>query len=149
MSASTAAGARLISSATKAGRPWNWLLFGFGTGTLLGSTHALTHWIVGRAMGMRFTHWYIASITKPQPGLKVDYATYLRTPARKRAWMHASGALVTKAIPFVLLVPARRLPRWVSRLLVAAGVFQVVTDVVWSTKASDWKKFLREMRYTD
>jgi hypothetical protein len=30
-------------------------------------------------------------------------------------------------------------------LLVVAGFGQIVTDILWSTKASDWKKFRREM----
>ena len=54
-----------------------------------------------RAMGMKVSHWFVGSVRKPQPGVKVDYATYLRTPARQRAWMHASGAIVSKLVPFI------------------------------------------------
>jgi hypothetical protein len=98
---------------------------------------------------MRFTHWFVASISQPQPGVKLNYRSYLRTPPRRRAWMHAAGALVTKLIPF-LVIPAALaadLPGWVIWVLVTVGVATIITDVVWSTKASDWKRFRREMRH--
>jgi hypothetical protein len=64
--------------------------------------------------------------------------------------MHASGAIVTKAIPFLLLpvvLLVSVIPTWVPVVLVVLGVAQIITDVVWSTKSSDWSKFRREMRY--
>jgi hypothetical protein len=65
--------------------------------------------------------------------------------------MHASGAIVTKAIPF-LLIPAALLmpaiPTWVPIVLLALGIVQIVTDVVWSTRASDWAKYRREISYS-
>ncbi|MFB3049324.1 MAG: hypothetical protein ACE1Z9_04150, partial [Acidimicrobiia bacterium] len=82
-----------------------------------------------------------------QPGVKTDYASYLRSPARSRAWMHASGAIVTKSIPF-LLVPSALIagvPTWTVIVLVGVGVFQLITDALWSTKVSDWAKYRREM----
>jgi hypothetical protein len=120
-----------------------------GAGLLLATTHDLAHWVVGRAAGINFTELYIARPDRPQPGIKIDYATYLRTAPRARAWMHASGALVTKAIPFALvpLAVAARTPRWVSIGLALLGVVQVATDVLFSTKSSDWKRFAREMRH--
>lgn len=63
--------------------------------------------------------------------------------------MHASGALTTKAIPF-LMVPAAiaaGMPAWVSWLLVGVGATTIATDILWSTEKSDWKKFSREMRF--
>jgi hypothetical protein len=62
--------------------------------------------------------------------------------------MHASGALVTKVVPFAILplAVAARAPRWVAVILVLLGAAQVVTDVLLSTKTSDWKRFRREMR---
>lgn len=125
------------------------VVFGAGVLALLGTTHGLAHLVVGWIVGMRFTSWFIGKISQPQPGVKIDYATYLRTPPRKRAWMHASGAIVTKSIPF-LMIPAALaadLPSWVVWVLLAAGVGQILTDVLWSTKASDWKKFSREMEF--
>jgi hypothetical protein len=117
---------------------------------LLATTHDLAHWAVGRAVGIRFTGFFIARPSRPQPGIKIDYATYLRTPPRARAWMHASGALVTKAVPFALIpvAVAARAPRWIAVILMLVGVAQVATDVLFSTKTSDWKRFRREMRHT-
>ncbi|MGA8039238.1 MAG: hypothetical protein WCA93_03925 [Acidimicrobiia bacterium] len=136
---------------------WAYSLDGFaaaaaflvGFGILLVSTHGLAHLVVGMSMGMRFTHWFIGTIKQPQPGVKLDYATYLRAPARSRAWMHASGAIVTKIMPFALLgaAIAANLDVWVIVLVIVTGVATVVTDVAWSTSASDWKKFKREMSF--
>jgi hypothetical protein len=43
---------------------------------------------------------------------------------------------------------AADLPLWVAWVLAGFGAATIVTDVVWSTKASDWKKFRREMSLT-
>jgi len=119
-----------------------------GAGALLVSTHTLAHLVVGRFAGIRFTHWFVAAPTRPQPGVKTDYATYLRTPARSRAWMHASGAITTKVMPFLLLGAAWGMgaPTWSWVALVVIGVVQIITDVTLSVKQSDWKRFRREMR---
>jgi len=100
---------------------------------------------------MRFTHWFIASMRRPTPGVKVDYATYLRVPAKKRAWMHGSGAIVTKVIPFVSLGAgwAMGASGWTIAILGLVAVGQIITDIIWSTKTSDWKKFRREMALAD
>jgi hypothetical protein len=120
-----------------------------GAGVLLGATHGLGHLVVGRALGMRFSYWFVGEVARPQPGVKIDYATYLRTPPRRRAWMHASGALATKAVPFLLIgaAVAADLPDWVPWALAGLGTVMIIIDVVWSTKASDWKKFRREMDF--
>lgn len=124
-------------------------LLGAGTGTLMVSTHGLTHLVVGTLQGMRFTHWFVGTASRPQPGVKLDYASYIRIPASKRAWMHASGAITTKLIPLVGLGAgwAMDAESWALALLALVAVGQVVIDVVWSTKKSDWKKFRREMAY--
>ena len=128
---------------------WNGIIFMVGTGILIGTTHGLGHIVVGFAGGIRFQAWFIGG-GRPQPGVKTDYATYLRAAARSRAWMHASGAIVTKAIPF-LLIPAALLmpaiPAWVPIALLLLGVVQIVTDVAWSTTSSDWAKYRREMGF--
>lgn len=120
-----------------------------GVGVLIGSTHGLGHLVVGRLLGMRFEYWFVGEIRRPQPGVKLDYAAYLRTSAPRRAWMHASGALITKIIPFLLIgaAVAAGLPSWVPWLLAGSGVAMVLTDVLWSTEESDWKRFKREMRF--
>ena len=130
------------------GSPWREIVFLAGVGAIVAFSHTLAHWLVGTLVGIRFTHAFTVPPTRPQPGFKIDYASYLRAPARARAWMHASGAIVTKLVPFAALPFAVRagLASWAIGGLLAVGVLQIVTDVIWSVRASDWKKFRREMR---
>lgn len=148
-SAGTVLGLVLVGLAYNAPEPWNGLLLLAGTGVLLVTTHGLAHLVVGQLAGIRFTHWFIGTVTRPQPGVKTDYATYLTTDAERRAWMHASGALVSKIVPFAL-IPAGLIagvPGWATALLVAVGVVSIITDILWSTRVGDWKKFRREMAF--
>lgn len=112
------------------------------------AVHDLAHWLVGRVVGIRFTSYFLGGPFPPRPGLKTDYATYLRTPPGARAWMHASGALATKAAPFAALAFwwATDAPAWAAWALAALGVLQIATDVLFSTRSSDWKKVARERR---
>ena len=125
------------------------VVFYIGFGALLAVTHGLGHLIVGRLFGIRFTHWFIGSLRRPQPGVKVDYASYLRADPAQRAWMHSAGALTTKVVPFALIgaAVAAGLPAWAIWLLAGIGGVMIVTDVLWSTKSSDWMKFRREMEF--
>ncbi|MDE0138475.1 MAG: hypothetical protein OXM57_05010 [bacterium] len=146
----TVVGLVLVGLAYSTPDPWNGLLLLAGAGVMLVTTHGLAHLVVGRLAGIRFTHWFIGTIARPQPGVKTDYATYLTTDARRRAWMHASGALMTKVLPFALLPAAliAGVPTWATILLVVIGVVSIITDILWSTKVGDWKKFRREMSFT-
>lgn len=150
MLAATILGLLLVSAAYSdvAARDWYFLV---GFGIIWVTTHGLGHLVVGTAVGMRFTHWFIGTLTLPQPGVKVDYATYLVVSAHRRAWMHASGAIVSKITPFALLPFAylSGVSRWVTLVVAAFGVISIVTDILWSTKVSDWKKFRREMSLDD
>ncbi|MGD2051735.1 MAG: hypothetical protein PVI35_04585 [Acidimicrobiia bacterium] len=128
--------------------PWNGLFLLGGAVALETAVHTPAHWLVGRGAGIAFTHWYVASVTRPQPGVKIDYASYLRAPARGRARMHAAGAVATKVVPFLLLGAAWGMgaPAWAWVALVVLGLAQILTDVLWSVKKSDWKRYRREMR---
>jgi hypothetical protein len=110
--------------------------------------HSPTHWLVGRAFGIRFTDYFLKAPTAP-PGLKIDYASYLRASPEHRAWMHASGAIATKLVPFavlaIALVTGIDAPVWAIAILWVLGIGQIVTDLVFSTKKSDWKKVRREL----
>jgi hypothetical protein len=110
--------------------------------------HAPAHWLVGRAMGMRFLAYYVRALTPPFPGLKIDYATYLRVVPEARAWMHASGAIASKIGPFLALAfwPASGAPGWAAWAILGYGLLIIGTDVFISTRKSDWKRFRREMR---
>jgi hypothetical protein len=106
------------------------------------------HWLVGRAMGMRFLSYYVRDLIPPVPGLKIDYATYLRVAPEARAWMHASGAIASKIGPFLALAfwPASGAPGWAAWTILAYGLLIIGTDIVVSTRKSDWKRFRRELR---
>jgi hypothetical protein len=110
--------------------------------------HSPTHWLVGRLVGIRFTDYFLGGPPPRRPSLKIDYASYLRTPPVRRAVMHASGAISTKLAPFLALAaaPAYEAPTWSVVVLLVMGVGQIVTDVLFSTKTSDWKKVRRELR---
>ena len=141
-------GLALLAAAAPSARPWRELLVLAGAAWLDVTTHGLAHLLVGTAVGIRFTDWFV-DLPMPQPGFKIDYASYLLTPARARAWMHASGAIATKLTPFAVVPYALAIGAdgWAIALIVAVGVVQIVTDVLWSVKASDWKKFRRELRF--
>ncbi len=144
----TLVGLAMVGFAYRLEEPWNGLLMLAGMGLLLLTTHSLGHLVVGAAVGMRFSGWFLDGPAKVQPGIKTDYASYLRTSPRARAWMHASGAVVTKVLPFALLGAARaaQVPRWVDAVMIAVGVVQIATDALFSVKQSDWKKVRRELR---
>jgi hypothetical protein len=148
LAAGTGAGVFAVALAPRFSGFARSLVFLGGFGALAVTTHSLTHWVVGRAMGMRFTHYFLGGPPPPRPGLKIDYSTYLRVPPKRRAVMHASGAVVTKLVPFALIpvAAAQGQPRWLIVLLVIAGAGQIVTDVAFSTRTSDWKKVRRELR---
>jgi hypothetical protein len=148
LAAGTGAGVLAVALAPRFSGLARSLVFVGGFGALAVTTHSLTHWVVGRAMGMRFTHYFLGGPPPPRPGLKIDYSTYLRVPPKRRAVMHGSGAVVTKLIPFALIpvAAAQGQPRWLIVLLVVAGAGQIVTDVAFSTRTSDWKKVRRELR---
>jgi hypothetical protein len=134
---------------------WAGLLILVAAGGLVVTVHAPAHWVAGRLAGIRFLAYFLDGPFRIQPGLKVDYATYVRASPRGRAIMHAAGALASKAAPFAVFTPAyirharqgyELLPSWSLWALLGLGVLQILTDVFWSTKFSDWKKVRREVR---
>jgi hypothetical protein len=121
------------------------LLLAAGTWAI--GLHSPTHWIVGRLVGIRFTDYFLGGPPPPRPGLKTDYATYLRASPMARAVMHASGAVATKLAPFLALMffATTDAAAWARFALLGLGVLLIVTDVFFSTKTSDWKKVRREV----
>jgi hypothetical protein len=108
--------------------------------------HSPAHWLVGRAIGIRFTDYFLGGPPPPRPGIKTDYGTYLKADPDSRAWFHASGAIATKLAPFLALAfwPGSGAPWWSAVALLALGVLQILTDVTLSVKSSDWMRFKRE-----
>jgi hypothetical protein len=110
--------------------------------------HSPTHWFVGLLVGIRWTDAFIGGPFPPRPGVKSEYGSYLRADPDSRAWMHASGALATKLAPFAALAwwPASGAPGWAAVVLLGLGALEIATDIVFSRRSSDWKKFTRERR---
>lgn len=144
---------RLAEGPSPAGATAAGILAVAAAGGLSATVHDLGHWLVGRAVGIRFTDYYLDGPLRIQPGLKIDYATYLRASPGQRAAMHAAGAVASKLAPFAVFAgvylphAARRyelFPEWSLWAILAIGVGQILTDVIWSTKKSDWKKVKRE-----
>jgi hypothetical protein len=119
----------------------------FAAGAWSVSVHDLAHWAVGRAVGISFSAYFFPPRQfPPRPGIKIDYATYLRADPAGRVAMHAAGAVATKIAPFVALAlwPVTRAPVWAAWATLAIGMFEVATDVLFSTKTGDWSKVRRE-----
>jgi len=140
-------GLLLLAIAIGAPHPWREILVLAGAGALDLATHGLAHLTVGTFAGIGFTDWFVDLPKRPQPGFKIDYASYLRASPRQRAWMHAAGAIATKLTPFLVIPFAVAIgtETWAVLVLLALGVVQILTDVLYSVRASDWKKFRREM----
>lgn len=139
-------GLLLLAVAIGVPPPWRELLVLAATGALDVATHGLAHLAVGTFAGIGFTNWFV-DLPRP-PGFKIDYASYLRAPPRQRAWMHAAGAIATKLTPFLVIPYAVAIDTdtWAVVAILALGIIQIVTDILYSVRASDWKKFRREMR---
>lgn len=148
LSAGTLAGLMLAALVGALPRRWKGPALLASTGALLVSTHGLAHLIVGRMLGMRFVGWFLGGPIPIEPGIKIDQASYLRVPACQRAWMHASGAIVSKVIPFAMLGLGRcaKAPTWSLRILGGIGIVLLLIDALFSTRFSDWSRFMREMR---
>lgn len=110
--------------------------------------HVPAHAFVGWLAGIRFTDAFLGPPPPPRPGIKTDYASYLRAEPSMRVWFHASGAVATKLAPFLALAlwPITNAPAWAAWALLAMGLFEIATDVLFSRKSGDWKKVARERR---
>ncbi|HEV8681527.1 MAG TPA: hypothetical protein VGS09_01955 [Actinomycetota bacterium] len=156
VSASLVPAALAIARRSAAPEPFlSGLLVVGAAGGLAVAVHDLAHWAVGRMVGIRFLWYYLDGPFRIQPGIKTDYESYLKADPSNRATMHAAGALASKAAPFAVFAGAYvshaaagydLLPAWSLWALLGFGVLEIVTDIVWSRKFSDWKKVGRELR---
>ena len=85
-------GLLLLGVAIAVDHPWRELLVLVAAGALDVTTHGLAHLAVGTFVGIDFTDWFVDLPKRPQPGFKIDYASYLRASPRHRAWMHSQIA---------------------------------------------------------
>jgi hypothetical protein len=139
--------AAVIAACRWTGTPAGVALVVVGGAWALG-VHVPAHAFVGWLAGIRYTDAFLGPPPPPRPGLKTDYGSYLRAEPAMRVWFHASGAVATKLAPFAALAlwPVSNAPAWAAWVLLALGVAQIGTDILFSTKSSDWKKVARERR---
>ncbi len=140
------AGFAAAAIATTVDEVWAGVLLIVAGGIWTVALHSPSHHVVAWLAGIRCTDYFIGGPKPPRPGIKTDYATYLRAEPSMRAWMHASGAVATKLAPLLALAwfPFTDAHWWAAAALGAMFVFVVATDVLVSVKTSDWKKFRRE-----
>jgi hypothetical protein len=141
-------GLLLLALASGSPHPWREILVIVATGAIDVAVHGLAHLALGTFVGIDFTDWFFDVPWRPQPGFKIDYRSYLRASPRRRAWMHAAGAIASKLVPFLVIPFAIAIgaDAWAVWLVFAFAIGQVVFDLAYSVRASDWKKFRREMR---
>ena len=110
-------------------------------------SHSLAHWLVGRLVGIRFTDYFIGGPPPPRPGsedrlrdLPAHAGRAARVDARQRRHRDEGRARSCRCCSGAR--PARPCgARW---SLLAIGAVQIVTDLLFSVRSSDWKKVLRE-----
>ena len=146
---------RLARGPSETGETVAGLLALGAAGGLSPALHVPAHWLIGRLVGIRFLRCFIGGPLKVTPGIKVDYASYLRVDPGARATMHAAGAVASKIAPFAVFTPLYLIhraagyelfPEWSLWAILGFGVLQILTDIVWSRKVSDWSKVGRERR---
>jgi hypothetical protein len=126
-------------------------------GCLVFFPHCLAHFITGRLVGVRFTHYLVSRspITKlklpiisevmskvPLLGLKIDRRSLKSASRGARAVMFASGAAASMILPFFVVVASLgRLPTISSGVLLLLSIGNLAFDLYYSPKAGDISRF--------
>ncbi len=71
---------------------------------LSATLHPFAHYLVGKWQGIDFTFYFPNGPALIEPTIKIDYASYLRAPAKGRVLMHLAGPIATSAAPLGVLV---------------------------------------------
>lgn len=115
--------------------------------------HCLAHFVTGRLVGVRFTHYLVSRspVAKlklpiisevmskiPILGLKIDRRSLKSVSRSARAVMFASGAAASMILPFFVVVASLgRLPSTSSGVLLLLSIANLVLDLYYSPKAGD------------
>ena len=124
--------------------------------------HCLSHFIIGRALGIRFTHYRItkSSLAKlkspfflslllsfPTLGLVIDKNSLSRTVPLRRAMMHSSGVIASMLLPAIpLIYSLSKMPSWVNLLLFFLFTFNLFFSLYASSKAGDLRRARRALK---
>ncbi len=116
-------------------------------------THDLTHHIVGKIGGINFEYYFLgrSAIRKlklplvseltnriPVLVLKIERSSLASASPNARRWMHASGALVSMFLPWIL-VPSTFavMPYWVSVFITLLILGNILFTMYFSPKTGD------------
>jgi hypothetical protein len=115
--------------------------------------HGLSHYVVGRLAGIRFTYYSVgksavrklrlpfvsATASKvPVLTLRTDQGTLFSVSPQRRAAMFAAGAAASMLLPFISFVASlKRLPVEFSGVLFLICLTNAMFDIYYSPKAGD------------
>ena len=115
---------------------------------LMATLHPLSHYLTGRLFGIRFTHYYLNGPARIEPTLRINYFSYLKAKAVKRAFMHASGVIGTLAAPLIAaLIALDKGDLGVATNLVYFFFLLIIFELLTSTRIGDLMKAKREYGY--
>jgi hypothetical protein len=115
---------------------------------LMATLHPLSHYLTGRLLGIRFTHYYLNGPARIEPTLRINYFSYLKARGVKRALMHASGVIGTLAAPLIVaLIALDKGALGVAMNLMYFFILLIVFELLTSTKIGDLMKAKREYGY--
>lgn len=115
--------------------------------------HGLSHYVVGRFVGIRFRYYYlgksavrklklplVSNVASKVPilTLKIDQGTLLSASPQRRVATLAAGAIASMLLPFISFVASLgRLPVEFSAALFLICVLNLLFDMFYSPKAGD------------
>jgi len=124
-------------------------------------SHCLTHFIVGKILGVRFLYYFIgrSSLTKlnlpiisslartfPVLGIKIDNTSFGSISPKKQAMVFASGALASMISPITIMVYAMiYLETWIGFFMSLITVGNIVFTLIFSAKVGDIFKAKRAL----
>lgn len=115
---------------------------------LMATLHPLSHFLAGRLVGIRFTHYYLNGPARIEPTLRINYYSYLKTKSEKRALMHASGVIGTLLAPLIAAhIAFYSGSAGVAQNLIYFFLLLIVFELLTSTKIGDLMKAKREYGY--
>jgi hypothetical protein len=122
-------------------------------GCLVFFPHCLAHFITGRILGVRFSHYFISAspVTRmqlpiisgvmsklPVLGLKIRPESLKSVNHGARTVMFASGAAASMLLPFlVFVISIGRLPSILVGILLVLSLANLAFDLYYSPKAGD------------
>ncbi|MBI4132570.1 MAG: hypothetical protein HY473_00515 [Candidatus Sungbacteria bacterium] len=122
-------------------------------GTVI-ALHPLLHLLAGTLMGIRFLGFYLNGPLRIEPGVKVDYETFLLRTGRRRALFFLAGiaGTFTGAFGWLLIGYFYSLPALYVNILLAISLLLFISEFIpprlfgFKWYKSDLYKALRELK---